>query len=130
MTKFTTQEVTVNKRAEVFFEYISDLSNLKDIMPTQIENFKSTNSTCSFKVTGMPTIELEITKKIKFSRISLTAQESQIPFSLNCFISEKAETTCIVRVEIDAELNMMTRMMVEKPLNNILEAIEKKLQKF
>ena len=129
MTKFTSQEVIVNKRAEDFFEQISDLNNLKDIMPTQIENFKSTNSTCSFKVTGMPTIKLEITEKIKFSRVSLTAQESQIPFSLNCFISEQSEA-CKVKVEIDAELNMMTRMMVEKPLNKLLEAIEKKLQKF
>lgn len=129
MTKFTSQEVLVNKSAEDFFTQISDLNNLKDIMPSKIENFKSTSSTCSFKMIGMPTIKLEITEKIKFSKVSLTAQESQIPFSLNCFIAEQANK-CKVSIEIDAELNIMTRMIVEKPLNQLLEAIEKKLQTF
>ena len=127
MSIYKTAEVTVNKSAKDFFNQISDLNNLRDIMPEQIQNFKSTKSTCSLKFGSLPEIKLEITEKIEFSKLSLTAKESQIPFSLNCFISEN-KNKCNVRVEIDVELNFMTRLVAEGPINQILQTIENKLE--
>lgn len=127
MTTFKSPEVIVNKSAEDLFNQISDLNNLKDIMPSQIESFQSTNTTCSFKMNGMPKLALEITEKIPFSKISLTATESQVAFSLNCFIIEKQEQ-CQARLEINAELNMMMQMMVEKPLTQFLDVLATKMQ--
>ena len=129
MATFKSPEVIVNKRAEDFFNKIGDLNNLKDIMPSQIEDFKSTETTCSFKMKGMPKLALEITEKIEFSKISLTAIDSQVPFSLNCLITEKGEQ-CQARLEINAELNIMTKMMVEKPLTQFLNALASKMQNF
>ena len=48
MATFKSPEVIVNKTAEDFFTKIGDLNNLKDIMPSTIQNFESTESTCSF----------------------------------------------------------------------------------
>ncbi len=127
MTTFKSPEIIVNKTAKDFFNKIGDLNNLKDIMPPQITDFKSTETTCSFKMNGMPELALEITEKTEFSKISLTAIESQIPFSLNCFITEKGEQ-CQARLEINAELNMMMRMMVEKPLTQFLDVLASKMQ--
>ena len=101
---------------------------LKDIMPSEIKNFQSTEMTCSFEMQGMPKLELEITKKIKFSKISLTAIKSQIPFTLDCVIKENGEQ-CQARLEINIELNMMMRMMVEKPLTQFLDILASKMQK-
>ena len=127
MATFKSPEVIVNKRAEDFFNKIGDLNNLKDIMPSQIEDFKSTETTCSFKMKGMPKLALEITEKTEFSKISLTAIDSQVTFSLDCFITEKGEQ-CQTRLEINAELNMMMRMMVEKPLTQFLDVLASKMQ--
>ena len=127
MTTFKSPEVIVNKKAEDFFNKIGDLNNLRDIMPSQIEDFESTETTCSFKMSGMPKLALEIAEKTKFSKISLTATESQIPFSLDCFITEKGEQ-CQARLEINAELNMMMKMMVEKPLTQLLNVLASKMQ--
>lgn len=127
MAIFKSPEVIINKKANDFFNMVSDLNNLKDIMPPQIEDFKSTETTCSFKMSGMPELSLEITEKIEFSKISLTAIDSQIPFSLNCFITEKGEQ-CQARLEINAELNMMMQMMVEKPLTQFLDLLANKMQ--
>ena len=127
MATFKSPEVIVNRKAEYFFNKIGDLNNLKDIMPPQIEDFKSTETTCSFKMNGMPELTLEITEKIEFSKISLTAIESQVAFSLNCFITEKGEQ-CQARLEINAELNMMMQMMVEKPLTQFLDLLASKMQ--
>ena len=77
MAIFKSPEIIINKKANDFFNMVSDLNNLKDIMPPQIEDFKSTETTCSFKMSGMPKLSLEITEKIAFSKISLTAVDSQ-----------------------------------------------------
>ena len=129
MAIFKSPEIIVNKSAEELFKKIEDLNNLKDIMPAEIKDFKSTKSTCSFKIKGMPEVALDISQKIEFSQISLTATESQVPFTLDCFITEKGNE-CQARLEINAELNMMMRMMVEKPLTQFLNILASKMQKF
>ena len=128
MTTFKSPEVKINRSAKYIYNKIADLNNLKDIMPSEIKNFQSTEMTCSFEMQGMPKLELEITEKIKFSKISLTAIKSQIPFTLDCVIKEKGEQ-CQARLEINIELNMMMKMMVEKPLTQFLDILASKMQK-
>ena len=127
MSTFKSPEIIVNRKADDFFNRIGDLNNLKDIMPSDIKDFTSTERTCSFKMSGMPEIALEISEKIEFSKISLIAIDSQIPFSLDCFITDKSDQ-CQVRLEINAELNMMMKMMVEKPLTQFLHLLASKMQ--
>jgi hypothetical protein len=80
-------------------------------MPSSIKNFESTETTCSFKMKGMPSLNLELAEKTPFSKISLTAKGSQVPFSLDCFITEKGNQ-CHARLEINAELNMMMKTYI------------------
>lgn len=129
MATFTSPEVIVNRSAEDFFNKIGDLNHLKEIMPSSIENFESDTNSCSFKMKGMPTLHLVIAEKIPFSKISLAAKDSQVPFSLDCIITEKGEQ-CQARLEINAELNMMMKMMVEKPLTQFLDVLASKMQSF
>ena len=128
MSTFKSPEVIVNKSAEDLFNKIGDLNNLEEIMPDSIKNFKSTKTSCSFQMDGMPEMNLELNERIPFSKISLTAKDSQIPFSLNCFISDKGDK-CQARLEIKAELNMMMKMMVEKPLDQFLNLLASKIEK-
>jgi len=127
MATFKSPEVIVNKSAQDLFNQIGDLNNLKEIIPSGIKDFKSTETTCSFKINDMLDLALEITEKIKFSKISLSATSKKTPFSFDCFILEKGKQ-CQARLEINAELNMMTRMMIEKPLNQFLEMVASKIQ--
>tara|TARA_B100001540_G_C15540803_1_gene521294 strand:+ start:333 stop:722 length:390 start_codon:yes stop_codon:yes gene_type:complete len=127
MTTFKSPEVLINKSGENIFKKLSNLNNLKDILPKEIEGFKSTEDTCSFKIQNMPKIKLEIAERIPFSKISLIAKESQIPFSLDCHILEK-NNQCQVRLEIKTELNMMMKMMLEKPLTQFLDVLATKMK--
>ncbi|CAI8360055.1 MAG: Uncharacterised protein [Cryomorphaceae bacterium] len=129
METFTSPEVIIKRSAENFFIKIGNLNNLKDIMPSSIKDFESTETTCSFKMKGMPALNLELTEKTPFSKISLTAKDSQVPFSLDCFITEKGNQ-CQARLEINAELNMMMKMMVEKPLTQFLDVLSSKMEQF
>ena len=129
MATFTSPEVIVNRSAKDFFIEIGDINNLKKIMPSSIKDFESTETTCSFKMKGMPNLNLELGEKTPFSKISLTAKGSQVPFSLDCIITDKGNK-CEARLEINAELNIMMKMMVEKPLTQFLDILASKMEKY
>ena len=126
MSNFKSPEVKVNLSTEMLYAKLSNLNNLKDILPPEISDFQSTQDSCSFKMGGMPKITLVTAEKTPFSKIILQAENSQIPFSLECNISQNGEN-CKAVLEVNAELNMMMRMMLEKPLTNFLNAIAKSL---
>ena len=127
MAKFKSPNVTINKTAKELFNKIQDLNNLKDLMPDSIKGFKSTETTCSFKMEDLPRVKLILKEKIPYSKISLMAEESQIPFSLDCLIKEKGNK-CQAKLEINAELNMMMKMMVETPLTEFLEEVASQMK--
>ena len=126
MSNFKSPEVKVNLSAEMLYAKLSNLNNLKDILPSEITDFQSTEDSCSFKMGGMPKITLVIAEETPFSKIVLQAENSQIPFSLECNISQNGEN-CKALLEVNAELNMMMKMMLENPLTNFLNAIAKRL---
>ena len=128
MTNFKSPEVRVNLSAEALYNKLSNLNNLKSILPPEISEFRSQEDSCSFKMGGMPIISLVIAKKIPFSIISLVAKESQVPFTLDCRINEDGES-CKAILKINAELNMMMKMMLEKPLTNFLNLASEGLKK-
>ena len=128
MTNFKSPEVEVNVSAEVLYNKLSNVNNLRNILPPQVSEFQSTEDSCCFKIDGMPTIHLEIAEKIPNSKISLIAKDSQVPFTLECNISENGDMAKAT-LEINAELNMMMKMMLEKPLANFLNSASEGLKK-
>ena len=130
MVTFSGPEVVVeNLTAKQLYHKLSNLTNLKEIIPSNIENFEATEDSCSFKMKGMPKLEMSLTEKTPFSKISLSANESPVNFSLNCFITNYSEK-CQARLEVKADLNIMMKMMVEKPLTQFLDVLASKMQNF
>lgn len=128
MITFNSPEVDVNLSAEALFNKLSNLNNLQAILPPQITEFESTTENCSFKIGGMPKINLQIDEKIPNSKISLTAKDNQVPFNLVCNITDQGKNSKAV-LQLNAELNMMMRMMLEKPLTNFLNKAAEGLSK-
>lgn len=128
MSTFKGPEIVVeNLSAEQLYNKLSDLNNLKEIMPPEIEDFESDTNSCYFKMKGMPKLKLFLSEKTPFSKIRLSATDSPVAFSLNCFITDYREK-CQARLEVDAELNMMMKMMVEKTINNFLSVLSDKMR--
>lgn len=122
MINFNSPEVDVNLSDKALYNKLNNLNNLKFILPPKISDFESTKDSCSFKMGEMPKINLEISEKIPYSKISLITKDSQVPFNLVCLISRNGEN-CKAVLEINAELNMMMKMMLEKPLTNFLTSV-------
>ena len=128
MVTFSGPEVIVeNLTAIQLFNKLCNLKNLKEIIPSVVDCFEASEESCSFKMKGMPKLDLSLSEKTPFSKISLSAEGSPVNFSLNCYIKDCGEK-CQARLEVNTELNMMMKMMVEKPINNLLSVLSEKLR--
>ena len=127
MTIIESQQVTVNKSSEEIYNFISNFNNFNKLMPSSVKNLETTEETCSFSLEGMPTIRLKIGDKTPFTNVSMIADGGQIDFSLNCVL-ESDGGNCKARLFFEGELNIMMKMMVEKPLTNFLNLLANKLK--
>ena len=120
-TKFKSEKVTANLNYIDLFEKFTNLNNLKDYLPKEVEEFESSVDNCSFKIEQLPKMSLQITEKHAYEKIKFESNESQIPFHLFCYIEKNGDNTTDVVIEIDMELNFMMKMLVQKPINIFLE---------
>ena len=89
MSLIESQAVTINKSDEEIFNFISDFTNFANLMPTQVQDVKITQDSCSFSIQGMPSINLKIYEKIPFSflpfgKVTEISLLSKYAFSIHC----------------------------------------------
>ena len=128
MSLIESQAVTINKSDEEIFKFISDFTNFATLMPSQVQDVKITQDSCSFSIQGMPTISLKIYERIPFSSVKMKAEDGKLPFTLSCSLESVNETKCIAQFHFEAELNPMMKMMMAKPLGNFLNLLSEKLK--
>ena len=56
-TNFKSKEVIANLNCKDLFTKFTDLNNLKDYLPKDVEEFESNIDKCSFKIESLPKIE-------------------------------------------------------------------------
>ena len=120
-TKFKSEEVTANLHYKDLFKKFTNLNNLKDYLPKEVEEFESSTDNCSFKIEQLPKMSLQMTEKIAYSHIKFESNESQIPFDMYCYINKNDDNTTNVFLEVNMEVNFMMKMLVQKPINIFLE---------
>ena len=128
MSDIKSQTVVIDKSEENIFNFISDFTNFSQLFPPQVNDLKITKDTCSFSIDGMPNVSLRITERIPFSCVVMSAEDGKLPFELKCCLEKVSEDKCQAQFHFTAELNMMMKMMVEKPLTNFLNILAEKLK--
>ena len=128
-TKFKSEEVTANLNYKDLFKKFTNLNNLKDYLPKEVEEFESSTNNCSFKIEQLPKMSLQMTEKIAYSHIKFESNESQIPFDMYCYINKNDDNTTNVFLEINMEVNFMMKMLVQKPINIFLEKFTEIIKK-
>jgi hypothetical protein len=111
------------------FAFLNDLNNWQVLMPKEVTKWESTEKNCSFVLGGMATIGLKIQESIPSERILLQSEgKSPFPFTLEVGIVAVNENTCTVQINFEGDMNMMMRMMSEKPLTNFFNYLSHKMK--
>jgi hypothetical protein len=122
-------KTTVKKSSEDLFDFLVQLTNYEQLMPSNTEKFEIDGESFVFGLKGMPEIRLVLKEKKHPNLIVLGAASSKMPFTLEIPIDRISKDTSEVTLRFSGELNPMVSMMVKKPLTNFIGALTENLEK-
>ena len=110
---------------ESVYAKVSDLSNLRglaDRIPAdqqsqfKVENLECTPDTVSCTISPIGQIEVGIVSREPFKCVKMETLQSPIKLTAWIQIVSTGESSCKIKLTVDADLNMFMAKMVEKPL--------------
>lgn len=127
MTEIKTEKVVVEKSPKEVFNFLSDMNNLRKLMPPQVTYWVNTENDCTFTVTGMASLGLKYEKKNPDSEI-IFSRHGKVLFDyfLRCNIEPVGDISSL-QLNLEADLNPFLKMMAEKPLTNFLKYLAERL---
>jgi carbon monoxide dehydrogenase subunit G len=132
MSEIISNVEQIHSSDETIYTFLSNLNNFKELMPDQIENWQSTEDTCSFRIKNMADLSLRLTEKVPHSLIVLSPEgKAPFSFSLRCILQKVDENKTNATIMFKADLNAMMEMLAKSPLQNFVNILVAKLkQKF
>jgi len=103
--KIETNHQQVNANQEEIYNFLMDMNNFEQLFPQdKIDNWESTNETCSMKIKSMGSLGLKRVASTANSLVYLDSfGKTPFKFTLNLFISEKDNDTCKVHLVFEGE---------------------------
>ena len=116
---------------ESVYSKVSDLSNLRTLIDQipedqkqniNLENLECTPDKVSTTVSPVGKIELAIVQREPVKCVKMETLQSPIKLTVWIQIVSTGDSSCKIKLTVDADLNIFMAKMVEKPLT---EAVEK-----
>jgi carbon monoxide dehydrogenase subunit G len=120
MTVFTSK-VSISKPANVIYQFLADMNNHRKLMPDNISDWTSTTNEARFNIQNMASLALKIDTLIENKQVKIVPFEKP-PFNLDLTweIAEVGSGTDVV-FTINADLNMMLKMLASGPLQKLAD---------
>jgi carbon monoxide dehydrogenase subunit G len=120
--------VKINHCDERIFRFLSDFRNFDRVMPPDIKDWQSDENSCSFIVKGQRA-GLQFVDKEPFKTLKLSGSD-QTPYDFNFWIQLKnlSNSETALKMTIKADLNMLLRTAVKKPLKQFLDQLADQLK--
>jgi carbon monoxide dehydrogenase subunit G len=119
--------INVNRPVSEVYAFLSDFNNHQQLMPDDIQDWKSTTDEASFGIKSMAKLALKITERVEDKSIKiLPTQKPPFDAGLNWALSSNGDTT-EATFTLSADLNMMMKMMASGPLQKLADYQTKRL---
>ena len=129
MTTYDSDEVSIAQSNGFVFDFLSDFNNFEKLMPSQISQWQSDGESCSFNIQNMATLGMRYQLREPHHHIKIVSEgKSPFPFDLQCFIQEDGIESCKVKLQFNAKMNPMIKMMAARPLENFVNILAAKLK--
>ncbi len=113
--------VVINKPIGDVYAFLADLNNHEQLMPENIYNWTSTADEARFTIKNMAKLALKISQRIENKEIvCVPSEEAPFDIKLAWRLEEQGGETKATFV-IEAQLNMMMKMMASGPLQKLVD---------
>lgn len=114
----------VEKSEKEVFDFLTDLSNFRQLMPESIEKFQLLgDDTFLFSLKGMPEIVLKKKEQHPNRKVVLGAASEKLPFTLTADLKAMADNQTEVALSFEGEFNAMMAMMIKAPITNFMNTL-------
>ena len=115
--------VKIGNSDERIFNFYSDLRNISKLIPPDVKDWQATQDSCSFIVKGQK-MSLIVIDRDPYKSIKITGEDNS-PYKFFLWIQLKQLTPyeTAARLVVRAELNMLMRTAVKKPLQQGLDQL-------
>lgn len=121
--------IVIGKPVEDVYVFLADLNNHEQLMPDNIYNWSSTTDEARFTVKNMAKLALRISQRVTNKEIvCVPAEEAAFAITLRWKLEEETARATKATFVIEAELNMMMKMMASGPLQKLVDHQVNKLQ--
>ena len=121
--------VAINKPINEVYNFLNDLNNHEQLMPENIYNWSSTAEEARFTIKNMAKLALKISQRVENKEIVCVPSE-EAPFEVKLVwkVEEISATETNATFIIEAQLNMMMKMMASGPLQKLVDHQVSKLK--
>lgn len=129
MKVFKSDFLTSSVDVPLLADWCSDFRNIITLLPDQIINRTANRDSCSFSIPGMTDLALRYAERDPDGLIRMVPEKSPFPFELRISIAKSgiAEYPANVQTTLEADLNPMLAMMAGRPLQHLVDEINRKL---
>ena len=117
---------------EAIYSFLEDCNNHEILQPENIYNWSSTKDEASFTIQNMAKLTLIMDKRIPPTDLLLRAKDSTpLDISILWKLDPIDEHTTKATLTLNAELNMMLKMIASGPLQKLVDhQVDKLAEKF
>ena len=122
-------EVAVGKPIEQVYAFLANMNNHKQLMPSNIYNWESTENEANFTIQNMAKLALKIDQRIENKELTAIPSEKP-PFELELkwIVSIIDDANTSAKLIISANLNPMMKILASNPLQKLVNHQTQKLQ--
>ncbi len=121
------RKIIVNKSSNELVELLKNPKDYEALMPESLQNFEAREDGFKFGLKGMPEIALKI-DEVTDQKVILKSASSSLDFTLTGNMTAVAENQTEVQLLFEGKFNPFIKMMVEKPLQNFINALTDKIE--
>ncbi|MBE8720331.1 SRPBCC family protein [Sphingobacterium pedocola] len=112
----------INKAISEVYSFLADLNNHEQLMPDNIYNWISTADEAQFTIKNMAKLSLKINQRVENKEIiCVPSEEAPFEIKLSWQVEEISPSETKATFVIDAQLNMMMKMMASGPLQKLVD---------
>lgn len=122
-------QIIIHKPVAEVYAFLADLNNHEQLMPENIYNWTSTVDEARFTIKNMAKLALRINQRVENKEVvCIPSEEAPFEIKLAWKLEELSPTETKANFVIEAQLNMMMKMMASGPLQKLVDHQVNKLK--
>src|SRR5690606_32260629 len=115
-------QAIIEKSVDQVYTFLADCNNHQQLMPDNIYNWASNRDEASFTIQNMAKLALKVDRRIENREVVFVPVE-KAPFdvTLRWEVTSQGEDKTLAQLIVEADLNMMMKMVAAKPLQKLVD---------